>query len=95
MNSHVYVYIYVWCMWGGDRKEEKHMKQYYVNKNSRYNPGFNNEVHTSTCQYLPLEINRQYLGEFANGVLAVQKAKQIGYLNADGCWLCCPEAHRG
>ena len=71
------------------------MGYYYINKNSHSNPGYNNEVHLSTCRYMPSETNRQYLGEFENGIQAVSAAKRLGYSSADGCWACCPEAHKG
>lgn len=68
--------------------------RYYINKN-RSNPGNNNEVHTEVCRYLPEPRNREYLGVFSNGDTAVRYAKSIGYYNADGCFYCCREAHRG
>ena len=69
------------------------MGTYYLNKDSGHNPNGDNEVHLSTCQCMPSEENRVYLGVFSNGVQAVQKAKSMGYYKADGCWICCPEAH--
>lgn len=67
------------------------MKMYYINKNKDAN-GLN-EVHTSTCYWLTLANNREYLGMFANGIDAVAAAKRQGYSCADGCKHCCPEAH--
>lgn len=71
------------------------MKNYYLNTNTTGNPNGNNEVHTGTCQFLPAVHNRRYLGLFSNGVQAVQYAKNLGYSKADGCAVCCPEAHKG
>ena len=36
----------------------------------------------------------QYVGYFESEVEAVAHAKKI-YLDADGCAICCPKAHRG
>ena len=67
---------------------------YYINLNTT-NPGNHNEVHTENCRYLPAARNRDYLGSFSNARAAVQYAKSIGYPNADGCFYCCREAHKG
>ena len=69
-------------------------KSYYVNDNNTYNPGCHHEVHTSEHAAV-LGINsKTYLGIFSNEVEAVEAAKQI-YSNADGCAICCPNAHAG
>ena len=68
------------------------MDIYYINKNND-GKGYN-EVHTSNCNYLPEEKNRIYLGVFSDEIQAVNYAKAKGY-NADGCYYCCPKAHRG
>ncbi len=70
------------------------MKNYYLNTNTG-NPNNNCEVHTEDCRYCPSIFNRVYLGQFSNGIQAVQAAKNMGYSNADGCIHCCPEAHHG
>lgn len=70
------------------------MGSYYLNKDTSHNPNGDNEVHVSTCCNMPSVLNRVYLGEFSNGIQAVQQAKTIGYYRADGCANCCPEAHR-
>ena len=69
------------------------MKHYYLNTNTDTNPNHNNEVHTETCDKCPSINNRDYLGYFNNGNEAVNAAKAKGYSNADGCKICCPEAH--
>ena len=70
------------------------MKQYIVNKNSTHNPGQHHEVHTmehakrlSISSYIDL-------GYCTSGVEAKRKAKAY-YADADGCAICCPEAHEG
>ncbi len=67
------------------------MRDYYLNLNNE-NPGDNNEVHTSECFWCP-KINRIYLGYWNNGTEAVNEAIRRGYSHADGCAICCPEAH--
>ena len=64
------------------------MKLYYINNSTSTNPHGNNEVHTENCS------NRSCLGYFNNGIEAVSAAKSKGYNKADGCILCCPEAHQ-
>lgn len=71
------------------------LKHYYLNTNTSTNPNYNNEVHSETCPKMPYPANRVYLGLFANGREAVAAAIRKGYRNADGCYYCCPEAHRG
>lgn len=68
------------------------MHNYYINTNSTNNPNNNNEVHKQGCTWMP--DNPQYLGQFNNGIEAVNHAKSIGYSRADGCATCCPEAHK-
>ena len=70
-------------------------KKYYVNTKTDTNPNRNNEVHAEGCDKMPSVVNRVYLGLFCNGNEAVLAAKRKGYLRADGCIKCCPEAHRG
>lgn len=70
-------------------------KLYYVNKKTDTNPNNNNEVHAEGCPKMPSPVNREYIGLFTNGRDAVAAAKRKGYINADGCYYCCPEAHRG
>lgn len=68
-------------------------KNYYLNLNTGNNPNGNNEVHHSGCVLFNSILNKKYLGEFNNGVDAVNYAKMLGYSKADGCRLCSPEAH--
>ncbi|EIO3983019.1 hypothetical protein ACKB4K_002063 [Vibrio vulnificus] len=64
--------------------------KYYVNKNKQ--PNGDNEVHTLTCTWSPLEHNRVYLGEFSSCAPAVTKARQMGY-KANGCAYCSSSCH--
>lgn len=64
------------------------MGTYYLNKDTRHNPNCDNEVHLSTCKFMPSDENKLYLGVFSNGVQAVQHAKMLGYDKADGCIHC-------
>jgi len=70
------------------------MKRYIVNKNSTHNPGFHHEVHTID-HATQLRISSYIdLGYCSSAVEAKQKAKTY-YRDADGCAVCCPEAHTG
>ncbi len=69
------------------------MSSYYLNLKTETNPNNNNEIHKEGCIRMPL-INREYLGDFADGSVAVAEAKRRGYYKADGCKLCSPEAHK-
>ena len=66
------------------------MTLYYVNKNTQVNG--DNEVHTSTCAWLPNIENRTYLGNFTNCSQAVIEAKKY-YLYANGCYYCSNPCH--
>jgi len=67
---------------------------YYVNKDDTHNPGLHHEVHTQQHMIELHIINTITLGEFDNEIEAVQSAKRY-YLDADGCAICCPRAHKG
>jgi hypothetical protein len=67
------------------------MASYYVNKNQQSNGDY--EVHKTGCSYMPNIGNAHYLGEFNSCEPAVQKAKQLGYYTADGCYFCCRPCH--
>mgnify|MGYP000894725497 CR=1 FL=1 len=69
------------------------MPNYIINKNTDNN-GYN-EVHTTDCGHAPAVYNQDSLGWFSNAKPAVSHAKNNGYPNADGCYYCCEEAHRG
>lgn len=69
------------------------MNRYYINLKTDTNPNHNNEVHAEGCYRMPT-VQTQYLGYFDNGIQAVQAAKRMGFYRADGCALCCPEAHK-
>ena len=53
-----------------------------------------NELHRSTCAYLPDEKNQVSIGWFATNKEAKAYAIAQGW-NADGCWHCCSDIHRG
>jgi len=65
--------------------------RYYVNTKAQ--PNGDHEVHRASCNWLPSEENRKYLGVFATSQEAVKEAKKY-YAKADGCYHCCPESHR-
>ena len=70
------------------------MYHYYYVNNQTLNPGFHHEVHTKEhAEQLGIR-SAQYVGYFESEVEAVAHAKKI-YLDADGCAICCPKAHRG
>lgn len=66
------------------------MAQYYVNTVKQANG--DNEVHVSTCMYLPSEPNKHYLGLFANCTGAIAEARRLGY-NPNGCAYCSTACH--
>ena len=69
-------------------------KFYYVNDDQTKNPGLHHEVHTEQ-HAKDLEIaSKTYVGYFDNENDAVNEAKKI-YSDADGCAVCCPNAHKG
>lgn len=71
------------------------MKNYIVNKNSSFNPGYHHEVHTEE-HARDLCINSFFrLGAFSDEKSAVNFAKAYYYPDADGCAKCCPKAHEG
>jgi len=69
------------------------MPDYYVNRDTTYNPNHNHEVHKPGCIFFPS--NREYLGNYTNAIPAVAEAKRRGYADADGCKTCSLEAHHG
>ena len=72
----------------------RYQNYYYVNNNQTLNPGLHHEVHTKEhAEQLGIR-SAQYVGYFESEVEAVAHAKKI-YLDADGCAICCPKAHRG
>jgi len=66
------------------------MANYYVNRNAQDNG--DHEVHTGTCDWLPKEANRIYLGQFASCHGAVIEAGKH-YNQVDGCKHCCLQCH--
>lgn len=71
------------------------MSIFYLNLDDSNNPGHNHEVHVSSCPFFPSPSHRTCLGAFSSAKDAVQAAKNLGYADADGCAVCCPEAHHG
>ena len=67
---------------------------YVINTNNTNNPGSNHEVHKTSCKYKPSSISCRVLGFFSDPKDAVNEGKKY-YTNADGCYWCCREAHRG
>jgi len=69
-------------------------KFYYVNNNQTRNPGLHHEVHTKEhAEELNIS-SKTFVGYFDSEIKAVSEAKKI-YVDADGCAICCPRAHRG
>lgn len=69
-------------------------KTYYLNKNQQSNGDY--EVHESSCNYLPLQENRVYLGEFYTCNDAVVEAKRrfpTYKNNINGCYYCSKSCH--
>ncbi|AWK83840.1 hypothetical protein BST98_17695 [Photobacterium damselae] len=66
------------------------MTHYYVNKNAQANG--DHEVHSANCTRLPLEHNRDYLGDFVTCSKAVTEAKKT-YSKANGCYYCSSSCH--
>lgn len=64
--------------------------RYYVTQTAQDNG--DHEVHTSSCSFLPGEMNRIYLGDFAYCSLAVAAAREH-YAQANGCYFCSNECH--
>lgn len=69
------------------------MANYIVNRNQDFK-GYN-EVHITSCGHLPETQNQVQLGWFSDAKGAVSHAQAMGYPNADGCYYCCIEAHKG
>lgn len=68
------------------------MPYYIINKQSDEN-GYN-EVHTTTCGHLPAPLNQVNIGWHTDEIAAVAYAKNQGWTYADGCYYCCPKAHK-
>ena len=68
------------------------MAFYYVNNNMQ--PNWDHEVHTDSCPYFPLIVDKTYLGNFTTCGPAVMAAKRI-HPQSNGCWTCSPACHTG
>lgn len=66
------------------------MAYYYVNKNAQ--AGGEHEVHNLSCDHLPYEQNRIYLGNFDDCKPAVREAAKY-FTNVDGCYYCSRACH--
>ncbi len=66
------------------------MTLYYVNRQIHSNG--DHEIHVSTCEHLPAERHRVYLGSFNNCHDALREA-QKHYIQANGCARCSKECH--
>lgn len=67
---------------------------YYINNNQTRNPGLHHEVHTEEHAKKLGIYSKTYIGYYYTEMDAVAKAKNI-YYDADGCAVCCPNAHKG
>jgi hypothetical protein len=72
-------------------QEEEIMDRYYVNKTAQANG--DHEVHKESCDELPNEYHRWYLGYLPNCHEAVKKAREF-YSQVDGCKFCSKECHK-
>lgn len=68
------------------------MPSYYVNRSPQ--PNGDHEVHVQSCSWLPLDVNRHYLGEFTNCYGAVQEARKY-YSQVNGCYYCARPCNTG
>ncbi|HSU15903.1 hypothetical protein [Longimicrobium sp.] len=66
------------------------MAAYYVNKVAQANG--DHEVHTSSCNWLPSDGNRLYLGYFSTCGEAVRAAR-LHYNQVNGCYYCSRPCH--
>ncbi len=69
------------------------MPNYIINRNKDDN-GYN-EIHDTTCKHLPALQNQVNLGWYLNSKEALSAAKTLGWKDADGCYHCCNEIHKG
>ena len=77
-------------------KEDDSMYQYYyVNNDQTRNPGLHHEVHTLKHAAELGITNKSLVGYYSNEKDAVKEAKEHFYDDADGCKVCCPDAHEG
>ncbi|PYZ59678.1 hypothetical protein DNK63_11365 [Providencia rettgeri] len=51
------------------------------------------EVHREGCNHMPTILNRKLLGDFYTCAAAVQMARSLGYVPANGCYWCSKECH--
>lgn len=67
---------------------------YYIININQDKKGLN-EVHTTECTRKSKPENSVSLGYHSNAKAAVNYAKLNGWKEADGCYYCCNEAHKG
>ena len=68
------------------------LPRYFANRVKH--DGKYNEIHLSTCSYLPQPTNQVDLGYHSTYSDAKEKAKRLG-LNPDGCAHCLNHVHHG
>lgn len=66
------------------------MEHYFVTMNQH--AGDEHEVHKDGCPYMPANEQRLYLGEFVDGLAALEEARKY-YPKAIACRWCCPECY--
>ncbi|MDH4140566.1 MAG: hypothetical protein OEV43_08355 [Coriobacteriia bacterium] len=66
------------------------MTRYYVNTKAQ--PNGDHEVHRFGCVFMPVAVNRNYLGDFTSCRPAVAVAKRT-HPKSDGCYFCSRECH--
>lgn len=72
------------------------MPYYICNKN--IDDKGRHEIHTTSCNHLPLEKNRIDAGHHNDCKGAIQQMENAnpgGKFNFDGCAYCCPLCHKG
>jgi hypothetical protein len=62
------------------------MASFYLDKR-KDEQGYN-QIHRKGCELLPEPEYQEYLGEFDVCMLAIAKAKKIGYKEVNGCLSC-------
>jgi hypothetical protein len=65
---------------------------YYVNQRAQANG--DHEVHAGTCQWIPNNDSRLYVGDHESCAPAVRKAQET-YPQSNGCAYCCPDCNTG
>lgn len=69
------------------------MAKFRLNKR-RLNSNNNHEVHQESCPHFNELTQYVDLGEFVFCSTALQRSRALGYINVDGCMICCMPCHR-